>query len=81
MSKLTKQQIAALFARVRPILRFLPRCRSRLEERGFDSRSPFYRAVDAANRAVHGLPFELHYVSFQSGVGRRQSQEPDNRST
>jgi hypothetical protein len=73
MSHLTKQQAAVLHQRVQPILRFLRRCRLRLDERGFDPRSPFYIAVDKAYCAVHSLSVELHYASVGKGVGKPPS--------
>ena len=75
MSHLTKEQAAALHQRIQPILRFLRRCRLRLDVRGFDSRSPFYIAVEKAYCAVHSLAVELHYASIGRGVGKPSDEE------
>jgi hypothetical protein len=75
MSHLTKEQAAALYQRVQPILRFLRRCRLRLDARGFDPQSPFYIAVDKAYCAVLSLSVELHYASVGRGVGRPSDEE------
>jgi hypothetical protein len=75
MSHLTKSQAAALYQRVQPILRFLRRCRLRLDARGFDPRSPFYLALDKAYCAVHSLSVKLHYASIGHGVGESPKDE------
>jgi hypothetical protein len=78
MSQLTKEQAAPLYQQVQPILRFLRRCRLRLDERGFDQRSPFFIAVDKAYCAVHGLSVELHYASVAKGVGKTPSEDRES---
>jgi hypothetical protein len=75
MPELTRAQAAALHRRVQPILRFLRRCRLRLDERGFDPKLPFYIAVDKAYCSVHSLSVELHYASVGKGGGKPPSEE------
>jgi hypothetical protein len=52
------------------MLRFLGRCRERLDERGFDPNGKVYQSVARAYDAIHNLYVELHYESIPHGVGR-----------
>jgi hypothetical protein len=74
-TRLTPAQTAKFRDRVRPTLRFLFLCRRRLEERGFDSTSQLYQAVDKAYDAIHSLYVRLHYDSCGRGVGRQPDHE------
>jgi hypothetical protein len=76
-TRLTTSQADAFCHRVRPMLRFLFRCRKRLDARGFDPKSKLYKAVANAYEAMHSLHVELHYESVGQGVGRpRNEDEP-----
>ena len=76
-ARLTQEQAEAFKRRVQPMLRFLHRCRRRLDSRGFDPKSPLYAAVAKAYDAVHGLHVELHYLSVRRGVGKRQEESEE----
>jgi hypothetical protein len=73
-ARLTQEQAEAFKSRVQPMLRFLHRCRRRLDTRVFDPKSPLYAAVAKAYDAVHGLHVELHYLSVRRGVGKPQAE-------
>jgi hypothetical protein len=75
MGHLTKAQAAALLKRVEPMLTYLGRCKKRLDERGYDHRSAFYRAVNAAYDGVHSLRITLHYESIGRGIGEAPKEE------
>jgi hypothetical protein len=64
--RLTSRQAAALRDRVMPMLRFLLRCRRRLDALGFNTSHPIYRAIDTAYCAVQ----DLYIVSHREAVGQ-----------
>jgi hypothetical protein len=81
---LTPKQAEALGQRVGPMLRFLSRCRKRLDSGGFDTHSKFYALVVQAHDAIHSLRIHLHYRSIEHGVAEppdkgepEQEQEAD----
>jgi hypothetical protein len=76
-AKLTQEQAESFKQRIRPMLRFLHRCRSRLDTRGFDPKSPLYAAVAKAYDALHALHVELHYLSVRRGVGKPQVESKE----
>ena len=52
------------------MVRYLNRCRDRLDALKFDPECKLYREVTAARDAVNSLRMELHYQSLASGAGR-----------
>jgi hypothetical protein len=64
--RLTPRQAAALRDRIMPMVRFLLRCRRRLDVLGFDTSHPIYRAIDTAYCAVQ----DLYIVSHREAVGQ-----------
>jgi hypothetical protein len=68
---ITSTQATAFRDKIRPMLYFLYRCRSRLDSRGFDQKSTVYEAIDKAYSAMHELHITLHYHSCGRGVWRR----------
>jgi hypothetical protein len=77
-ARLTQEQAEAFKCRVQPMLRFLHRCRRRLDTRGFDPKSSLYAAVAKAYDAVHGLHVELHYLAVKRGVGKPHEEPTEN---
>jgi hypothetical protein len=74
-ARLTRKQAEAFRDKIGPMLRFLLFCRSRLDQRGFDSNGRLYKLVDATHDALHKLHMELHYISCGSGVGEPPDKE------
>ena len=66
------KQAGAFRDLVQPILRFLYRCKRRLEAKGPDQNSKLFRLVDQAYDATHSLHLKLHYIACERGVGRRE---------
>ena len=73
-TKLSKRQVEAFAARVRPLQRLKCRCRARFQALGFDHSSPLYLAVARAHDALTSLWMELHYQSISHGVGERPDE-------
>jgi hypothetical protein len=73
--ELTTSQAAAFRERIAPMLRFLYRCRKRLDTGGFDPKSKIYTVVTDAYDAIHSLHIELHYQSIAHGVGVPPNEE------
>jgi hypothetical protein len=67
---LTREQAAALSAKVGPILGYLVRLRQRMDKVGLLPGDPLYVLVREAENKLHHLSVELHYRSYGSGVGR-----------
>ncbi len=57
------------------MLRFLCRCRTRLEALGFDPNSRLYTTVAKTHDALTSLHMELHYESIEHGVGKPAAEE------
>jgi hypothetical protein len=74
-TRLTTRQAEAFCARVKPMLRFLCKCRARLEALGFDPNSRLYMTVAKAHDALTSLHMELHYESIGHGVGKAPTEE------
>ena len=68
--RLTASQAAAFNEHIRPMLRFLFRCRKRLDDRGFDPKCTLYQTVNKAYDSIQHLFIELHYESCGHGTGR-----------
>jgi hypothetical protein len=62
------------------MLRFLYRCRCRLDTLGFDAHGPIYQAIDKAYCGVHDLHMKLHYESLAHGVGNRRDEATESAS-
>jgi hypothetical protein len=75
ITRLTPSQAAAFGQRISPMLRFLGRCRKRLDAAGYDPKCALYTAVSKAHDAVFALSVELHYQSIGRGVGRPSDGE------
>ena len=67
---LTPEQAEALLNRLGPVLGYLNRVRSRMEQRHFPSDDRLYRMIVEARDKMHSLTVELHYMSCKGGVGR-----------
>jgi hypothetical protein len=74
-TRLTAQHAEAFCVRVKPMLRLLCRCRTRLEALGFDPESRLYMTVAKAHDALVSLHMELHYESIGHGVGKPPTEE------
>jgi hypothetical protein len=59
-----------------PMLRFLLRCRRRLDELGFEPNGPIYRVIEAAYCAMHDLYITAHFESVGHGAGRVREHRP-----
>ena len=70
MTKLTREQAAAVAKSVGPLLGYLVRLRQRMEKVGFLPGDPLYRLMRDAEDKLHALSVELHYRSCAGGVGR-----------
>jgi hypothetical protein len=71
---LTRDQAAALSAKVGPMLGYIVRLRMRIDKAGFLPRDPLYVLVRDAEDKLHRLSVELHYRSCGSGVGRTANE-------
>jgi hypothetical protein len=69
---LTRQQARAFRERLAPMLRFLHRCRTRLEVLGFDRDGAIYRVVADAYDAMNSLDTELYPQASAHGNGRER---------
>jgi hypothetical protein len=67
---LTREQAAALSAKIGPMLGYMVRLRQLTEKVGFLPADPLYRLVRDAEDKLHRLSVELHYRSCGSGVRR-----------
>jgi hypothetical protein len=67
---LTREQAAALSAKIGPMLDYLVRLRMRMQKVGFLPGDPLYVLVRDAENKLHHLSVELHYRSCAGGVGR-----------
>ena len=52
-------------------LSYLTRLKRRMELRGFPPNEPLYLAATQAQNGLQSLLVQLHYLSCESGVGRR----------
>jgi hypothetical protein len=67
---LSRKQLRAFRDRIGPILRFLHRCRLRLETLGFHQTNELAREVDKAHDAIQSLSVKLHYMSCEGSTYR-----------
>jgi hypothetical protein len=67
---LTREQAAAVSAKIGPMLGYLVRLRQRIDKVGFLPGDPLYVLVRDAENKLHHLSVELHYRSCESGVGK-----------
>ena len=68
--RLTAKQAEALRDRIRPMLRFVGKCWSRLDALGFDQKGVIYQAFAKTHSALQELHIRLHYESVRHGVGQ-----------
>ncbi len=68
---LTPDQLRKISDRVRGLLGYLHRLRSRMQDNGFPLDDDLYRLVTDAEDVVHRLSVDVHYRSCGSGVGRK----------
>jgi hypothetical protein len=57
------------------MLRFLFKCRRRLDALGFEEKSAIYVAIDTAYFAMHDLHMKLHYESCGHGVWNSSDEQ------
>jgi hypothetical protein len=69
---LTRQQARAFRDRLAPMLRFLYRCRTRIEVLGFDREGALYRVVADAYDVMNRLDTELYRDASAHGNGRNR---------
>ena len=67
---LTPAQAKRLKENLRPMLGYLSRLKTRMEKHRFHHEDPLLRAVVKAYDTMQALNVEVHYLSFESGVGR-----------
>ena len=67
---LTSAQAQQIKASIRPMLCYLNRLKKRMEKRRFPSDDGLFQTVLRAYDAIHELNVHVHYLSFESGVGR-----------
>jgi hypothetical protein len=68
---LTPAQGQKVQGKVRPILAYLNRLKKRMEKRRFPVDDRVYLSVLKAYDAIHELNVHFHYLSCESGVGRK----------
>jgi hypothetical protein len=68
---LTRQQIEAIEARVRPMLQYLSKLGGRMDHHGWTPDDKLRLLTWAARNAMHDLGVELHELK-SSGMGRAQ---------
>jgi hypothetical protein len=71
--ELTREQAAAVHARLERTIGYLCRLRERMTKVGFEITDPLYQQVRKAEDAMMGLGVMLHYRSCERGTG----QPPD----
>jgi hypothetical protein len=76
-AKLEKDQAGAVRQDLQPSLGYLYRLKERMTQVGFLTDDPLYQLVDKAYDRLHKLCVELHYLSCDGGVGRK---EEDNQA-
>ena len=69
-------QAAKIGERIGPMLRYLGKLRTRMEQVGFAPDDKLYRCVSDAYRAMHGLSVTLHYLTCEHGVGEPPRRGP-----
>jgi hypothetical protein len=69
--RLTREQIEAVEARVRPMLAWLTKLGERMDHDGWEPDDGLRRLAWAARNAMHDLSCELHELKCNSGVGRK----------
>jgi hypothetical protein len=72
---LTPAQAERLKQSVRPMLGYLGRLKKRMEKRRFPNDDRLFLTVLKAYDAIHELNVHVHYLSCESGVGRRPPQK------
>jgi hypothetical protein len=70
--RLTTDQAKQLFAQLQPKVRYLDVLRRRIEQRHFPPDDELRQAVERACDAVQSLYMHVHYLSHESGVGRKR---------
>ena len=68
----TREQAEVLKRKLRPMLDYLGRLKSRMTRRQFTPGDPLLVAVCRAEDAMHALTVEVHYLSCEYSVGRRR---------
>ena len=63
-------QARKIRASLQPALGYLSRLQRRMELTGFPPGDPLYLATVKAQKALHDLLVDLHYLSCEGGVGR-----------
>jgi hypothetical protein len=70
--QLTTDQAKQLFAQLQPKVRYLHALRRRIEQRHFPPDDELRQAVQRACDAMQSLYMQVHYLSCDSGVGRKR---------
>ena len=70
-SNLQPWQARKMIAALQRATGYLSRLKRRMEVTGFPPDDPLLLATVKAHRAMQDLLMELHYLSCESGVGRR----------
>jgi len=70
-SDLKRWQTDKMSAQLRPTLAYLSKLQARMEKRGFTADDKLYQLVCKAQGGMQELLMELHYLSCESGVGRK----------
>lgn len=61
-----------------PKMLYMRRLKERLDAVRFERDTPFYRAVDAAERALHSAYLELHAHACRTGIARPDLSSEDS---
>jgi hypothetical protein len=72
---LTPQQCQQINDRLAPIQRYLHALHERVRQNAFPPQDKVRQLVEQADNAVHALRVELHYLSVEHGVGRRERRQ------
>ena len=76
--KLRPWQARKIAATLQPTVGYLSRLQRRMELTGFPPDDPLYVATVRARRAAQSLLVDLHYLSCESGVGRKAPESRQN---
>jgi hypothetical protein len=68
--QLTTDQLAAIDARVRPMLEYLAQLEQRMHQRKFPADDPLFALVTEARNCAQGLTVELSYLSPDGQVSK-----------
>jgi len=69
---LTKQQAVAINDKVRPMLNYLYRLRTRMEQQAFPQDDALMAAVCRAYDAMHTLNVHSHYLTCGQWIGQKR---------